>query len=810
MSSRLLPWKKDDSQRRASAVSDRRHSSPPVDDAEALNPPSPAIDPPSQRSQPSSSRRRPVSFFTSQSSSQSPVLPVEERRDSALDPPGGVGPEESESMFSRPPTAGYDPSRTKFISRKVLTGTRSAPQSSHGHVEPPPATMQTQTQTQPSGLVELPGSLLLDNEGFPSTDPAAGRLARWSRGPEKLLPSLAASLGLEKPKATTETHSVASRDSVSVRSSVSNSTSPDQTAKSSSTTPQSPNPDGTGRHGAARMATRPGFGSPKVISEAQRVIEVLARRVRDLESSLRERDEAIRSFKSDFEGSRRAHENELARARELHSTEIRSLKATFTLLERTQEGGAPSPLQTSTLHGSSKIAGHTMGNSQNLHRSWGTEPEEAQQSVGNASEGVPSSTVSEPAAESVEGSAQEDITLEFEKRLEGERRRRKEVLERAEDLHKSREAELIEKLDARDKQVCELEEEITVWKDDVERVEETLQKFIRFSEEHQAEAIQNAAAKREAEADCIALKETIAAKDEALRDLRAELEEAKRNIDRLSLLAGNSNGNGQQLPAETSTTDNKVDLAYVQKLEADIEAHVEDIRLYKLDVRGYRKDVRSRDTKISYMTQHVDDLTKKVDAKTIEVETLRQRLAAVEKKSEMVLQQRQHESQQRLRPKTGLGLDLDEVADTRRGQTTPDWPLPQIRQRNHNSPALIRHTRNSSSGNSNSLGFSDRGNSENEHGVEAAHPRGFQSQTRPLSPPFAPRTPQQDQEALSGDNTPTLPSREGRNKPLPMPKVNGMDTAGAPLRQGGGLEQPTRGVGVAMVGGVPGESWILD
>ena len=268
MSSRLLSWKKDDGQRRASVANDRRHSSPVVDDAESLNPPSPTVDPQSQRPQPSSSRRRPVSFFASQSSSESPVPQADERRDGVLGPPGGIEQEDSGTMFKRPPVAGSGAGRTKFISRKVFAGTRSAPGSSHGHIESPPTMThthtQTQTQTQTYGPVELPGSLLLVNEGFPSTDPAAGRLARWSRGPEKLLPSLAASLGLEKPKATTETLSIASRDSVSVRSSFSNSTSPDPTAKSSSTTPQSPNPD---RPNRARMAARPGFGSPKVISE---------------------------------------------------------------------------------------------------------------------------------------------------------------------------------------------------------------------------------------------------------------------------------------------------------------------------------------------------------------------------------------------------------------------------------------------------------------------------------------------------------------------------------------------------------------
>jgi hypothetical protein len=254
MSSRLLPWKKDD----------RRHSSPVVDDTEPQSPPSPSVDPQSQRPQPSSSRRRPISFFSSQSSSHSPVPSAEERRDSALGPPGGTGQEDNRAMYKRPPTAGSGPSRTKFISRKALTGTRSAPGSSHGHSESSPVMTQTQTQTQVHGPIELPGSLLLVNEGFPSTDPAAGRVARWSRGPEKLLPSLAASLGLEKPKTTTETVSIASRDSVSIYS---NSTSPDPTARSSSTTPQSPNPDKAKHHGAARMAVRPGFGSPKVISE---------------------------------------------------------------------------------------------------------------------------------------------------------------------------------------------------------------------------------------------------------------------------------------------------------------------------------------------------------------------------------------------------------------------------------------------------------------------------------------------------------------------------------------------------------------
>ncbi|KAI9771502.1 MAG: hypothetical protein M1840_002122 [Geoglossum simile] len=550
---------------------------------------------------------------------------------------------------------------------------------------------------------------------------------------------------------------------------------------------------------------------------AQRVSQVLARRVRDLELTLRERDETIKSFKTEFEGSRRAHENELARIRELHSTEIRSLKATFTLLDMTQQDGIATPLQTSNLHSSSKMAGHTMGNSQNLYQSRGAEPEVAQKSTENAYEAVLTPTVPEPAAgSSEEESIREQISLEFEKRLEGERRRRKEVLERAQDLHHLRETELMEKLDARDKQVCELEEEVAVWKDDVERVEETLQKFIRISEEDQAEAVQNAAAKRKAEADRAALREIIAEKDEALRNLGAELEEAKRNIGLSSPSASDSNGSShqkpaEQPPAEISTADSGVDLACVQRLETEIKAHLEDIRLYKLDVRGYRKDVRSRDAKISYMTQHIADLEKTIYAKTTEVEDLRQRLATVERKLETDLQQRQPESsQQHSKSTTGLGLNFDEVADLRRAQTTPDWPLSQTRPRNHDSSAPARHTRNSSSGRSGSLNFSDHYSPENEHGAVMTHSGRFQSQASPLSPQYTLHAQLQGQEASAGDNTPTLPSKESRNKPLPIPGVTGTETVGVHLRPQKGLEQATQGVGVTVVGGVPGESWILD
>jgi hypothetical protein len=454
------------------------------------------------------------------------------------------------------------------------------------------------------------------------------------------------------------------------------------------------------------------------------------------------------------------------------------------------------------------MAGHTMGNSQNFRQSWDTEPEVAQKSTESASEALPSFTVTVPAAEPSEESIREQITLEFEKRLEGERRRRKEVLERAQDLHHSRETELLEKLDARDKRVCELEEEVAVWKEDVERVEETLQKFIRISEEDQAEAVQNAEARRKAEADCAALREIIAEKDEALRNLGAELEEAKRSIGLSSPSASDSNGSGQQQPAEppsadVPTTDTGADVAYVQKLEEEIKAHVEDIRLYKLDVRGYRKDVRSRDAKISYMTQHIADLEKTINAKTTETEDLRQRLAMAEKKPEMDSQQRQPEaSQQRLKSSTGLGLNFDEVADLRRVQTTPDWPLPQSRQRNHNSSTPIRHTRNLISGRSGNLNFSNHCNSENEH--------GFQSQVSPLAPHHTPHAQQQGQEVLPADSAPTLPSKESRNKPLPIPGVTGAETVVAHLRPQRGVEQATQGVGVPVVGGVPGESWILD
>ncbi|KAH0538042.1 hypothetical protein FGG08_005354 [Glutinoglossum americanum] len=827
MSSRLLPWKKDDSQRRASASYDRHNSqgvSPTPgsagDEAGSPNPPTVAVDPQSQQSQQSSPRRRPASFFAT---SQPPSFQGEDRGDKILI--------EGKAMFRRPPTTGNGPSRSGFISRKSYTGTRSAPGSSHGQIESPPALTQTY------GPVELPGSLLLVNEGFPSTDPDAGRLARWSRGPEKVLPSLAASLGLERPKAMTESPSITSRESISANSSLSNSTSPETTAKPESSAPQSPNPSRL-NHSGARMASRPGFGSPKVISEAQRVSQVLARRVRDLETTVQERDESIKSFKTELEGAQKAHDHEMAQVRELHSTEIRSLKATFALLERNQQdpmGGPVHTLQTSSLNGSSKMNAHSRGDGHDLLQSWGAELEEARKSTQSASESMPSITVSEPTLAPVE-SIREEITLEFEKRLEGERRRRKEVLERAQDLHQSREAELLEKLDARDKKVCELEEEVAVWKDDVERVEESLKKFMRISEEYQAEAIKNATAKRKAEAESITLKETITAKNEKLQSLGAELEEAnKRNMGHSTPSIstsngttnsnnngtgndnsngdgsgdGNDNGNGSDTDVPVSAT--ATDLTRVQQLEAEIKAHVEDIRLYKLDVRGYRKDVRSRDTKISYMAQHIVDLEKLLHARTTEAEDLRRRLMMAEKTPELPQQSQQEADLRRPRAATGLGLNLDQLADIRKGGATPDWPLPHIRSQNQNSPPSSRHTRASSSGNNN-LSFSDHSRSENETSATVMFPPGFQSHVRPLSPSHAPRTLQQGLEARAVNNhTPTIPPKSlGRNKPLPTPKVNGKEKTATNADEQLGPEQGAQVVAVAPMESMSGQSWILD
>jgi hypothetical protein len=511
------------------------------------------------------------------------------------------------------------------------------------------------------------------------------------------------------------------------------------------------------------------------------------------------------------------HEHEMAKVRELHSTEILSLKATFTLLERNQQDLMNNPLQTlqtSSLNGSSKMNVQPKGDGQDLVQSWNAELE-APKSTQSASESMPSITVSESNV-AAEESIREEIRLEFEKRLEGERRRRKEVLERAQDLHQSREMELMERLDERDKQVCELEEEVAVWKDDVERVEESLKKFMQISEEYQAEAIRNAAAKRKAEAECITLQETIVGKVEALKDLRAELEEAKLKIGHSSLSVSNSNDSGTPPPAPP--TEPGPGMTRIQQLEAEIKAHVEDIRLYKLDVRGYRKDVRSRDTKISYLAQHIADLEKKLHAKTIEAEDLRRRLMMAERRPEPDSQQSQQGGATPQRPRaatTGLGLNLDELADHRKGQTTPDWPLPHVRPRDHNSAQLNRHTRtSSSSGSGVGLNFSDHYRSENESPAPAMFPPGLQSHVRPLSPSFAARVQQQDLRTAANDkNIPTIPPKaQGRNKPLPIPKVNGKEVTAAHVggEQQGLGQGDSKGVKVTTMEGVPGQSWILD
>ncbi|KAH0548528.1 hypothetical protein GP486_007928 [Trichoglossum hirsutum] len=832
MSSRLLPWKRDDGLRRGSASSDHRRppgASPPTtpdpafDEPESPNSSTSAVEPQSQhpqQSQPSAQsnvRRRPVSFFAT---SPPPSVQGDEM--------GGSMSTENKTMGRTPPMVRSGPGRPAFISSKSYTGTRSAPGSSHGRVEPPSPLTQTY---EPA---ELPGSLLLINEGFPSTDPGAGRLARWSRGPEKLLPSLAASLGLEKPGAMADSPSITSRDSIiSADSSFSNSTSPDVTARPessipassrptssrpASSTPQSPNPARLNPNGATRMASRPGFGSPKVISEAQRVSQVLARRVRDLEATVRERDESIKSFKIELDGAQKMHEHEMAKIRELHSTEIRSLKATFTLLERNQQDLTGSPLhtlQTSSLNGSNKMNSRPKGDGQDLVQPLSTKFEEAPRSTQSASESMPSATVSSEPTAASEESIREEMRLEFEKRLEGERRRRKEVLERAQDLHQTRESELMDMLSEREKQVCELEEEVAVWKDDVERVEESLKKFMRISEEYQAEAIRNAAARRKSEAECIALREAITAKEETLKDLRAELEEAKQKIGHSSSPSvGNSNDGDTPSPAPSA--DAGTEMTRIQQLEAEIKAHVEDIRLYKLDVRGYRKDVRSRDSKISDLAQHIAYLERKFHAKTTEVEDLRRRLATTEKKSsEPDLQQSQQDATPQ-RPRaatTGLGLNLDELADLRKGQTAPDWPLPQVRPRDHNSTQSTRHTRVPSTGGSGSLNFSDHYRPEDQSPVSSMLPPGLQSHVRPLSPSFAARALQQDSRTAANDKVvPTIPPKsQGRNKPLPIPKVNGKEVKAARVDEQKEPEHvDSKRAEVMSMEGAPGQSWILD
>ncbi|KAI9807977.1 MAG: hypothetical protein M1825_005284 [Sarcosagium campestre] len=129
-------------------------------------------------------------------------------------------------------------------------------------------------------------------------------------------------------------------------------------------------------------------------------------------------------------------------------------------------------------------------------------------------------------------------------------------------------------LSQRDTQIELLNKKLFNSKDDVNMLEDKIQMFIRE-------------VNRLADSDNL-LKELQRAHEDVQRDV-AKREET---IQRLQTALGSRGRTTPQPDAKAAEDDTS---SRIESLQSEIAKHLEDIRLYKLDVRGYKKDVKRRD-----------------------------------------------------------------------------------------------------------------------------------------------------------------------------------------------------------------------
>ncbi|KAI9707643.1 MAG: hypothetical protein M1836_000604 [Candelina mexicana] len=194
----------------------------------------------------------------------------------------------------------------------------------------------------PSELpAELPGSLLMQNEGF-----SPDSLSKWGKGPEKFPRAVAISLASESPATPSRTSiqdQVESPDSLNAGSvslkSISTSATEgnESTFKSSLPSSASLNPVlPAGVNETALERVEEGK------TELQRVNQVLAHLIQAHEAQLRDKDDSIASLSSQVQTLQAAHECAVASLQNNHAAEIEFLRSLMNQFEKSKSPHQPS------------------------------------------------------------------------------------------------------------------------------------------------------------------------------------------------------------------------------------------------------------------------------------------------------------------------------------------------------------------------------------------------------------------------------------------------------------------------------------
>ncbi|KAI9851964.1 MAG: hypothetical protein M1838_002253 [Thelocarpon superellum] len=465
--------------------------------------------------------------------------------------------------------------------------------------------------TVSSVVVELPGSILMDNGGLPSVLEKARRGYDSDKLPSGLIKRVDDRSPGNSPTRSRKSSTIFGRCELEASSPLS--------PRKGDASPLSPRGAEAARE---KMLARKGRVPNDSQSEIERVGKVLARRIQNLERELKERDDKIKAYEERCKKQKIAHDREIEEMAARQTKELtllqERLKAKPTTTRQTagakasagsDDSGAKTPTQSTVLY--------------------------SHQHAARPADEVPSITVSEDGSMRAEEADREAVrTLErkvenamqcvqnlreqgehsrmrqgdLTRQLEDSKLREQGLQERLAVLEQER-ASLFEAVAARDQQVQSLEQELGTWKDDVDKLEGTVQKFMGA----QRDMDDRDSRREEIERRCIFLRNKLSEREETIKELQATLSSrASTPFGHPEAPASPDSSGGRNLISPTSDA-GRSDVSYqdplshIQYLEGKIRAHLEDIRLYKLDVRGYKKDVRVRDAKIRELHQTLLD-----------------------------------------------------------------------------------------------------------------------------------------------------------------------------------------------------------
>ncbi|KAI9885921.1 MAG: hypothetical protein M1823_002294 [Watsoniomyces obsoletus] len=166
---------------------------------------------------------------------------------------------------------------------------------------------------------------------------------------------------------------------------------------------------------------------------------------------------------------------------------------------------------------------------------------------------------------------------------------------------------------AKDAQIAELENEVYMWKDDVNMLEQSIS---RLCDDRQ-HGIHNVRGQDELKSAFDAVERTLAESEAMTAGLKVKKNKEGDSEHNNSSSSSSEEGSPRQCPTcngrpPVESTDF---LKRSKDLEKRIADQVEDIRLYKLDVKGYKKDIRERDSKIRELQHTVLSLQARLGEK---------------------------------------------------------------------------------------------------------------------------------------------------------------------------------------------------